>query len=481
MSRNHLLKHFYLPLGGLLHLAVAWYYRLARGVSIIADPNRSTWDWFWQTAPMDLLLARPFETIWNFHAQPPLFNLLGLALAALFPENYLQALHTLYIVLGAAIVVMLGFVLFVLTRSRLVAAAGTFFLAVYPALILFEAYILYTLLAVFLVVLCIFWVALYHERPRSLYLYLSVLSLNVLILTRSFFHPIILIPGLIFLFLIAKENGRRFLLHAVVISLLLTGVWVTKNAVKFSFWGTSSWSGINLYKILEHGYSQDELNELGRQGVLDPEVVEVGAFNEPDEYVSYGYDETSPIPVLARNDYNNVNMLALSETYRKNALALLTRDPLRYLKTIYRAYTDIYVTPSSRFIHVISNAEKMGLHVKIFRSIWTAQVCLRKGEGAPCISLMALFIPVPMLISLGMLAADGGSKPRRWLETLRQRPVEYYLLFFIVYGLVIGNVLEFTENDRFKFLTELPFIVFTIGVIYRLVSRLRYRTGVDPG
>ena len=94
-----------------LYVVVALYYRYWGGLSITIDSERNTWDWFWQAAPIDLLRGRLLETVFYFHAQPPVYNVVGGVLAKLFYPHHLEALYTLNIVMGALMVMMAGLML----------------------------------------------------------------------------------------------------------------------------------------------------------------------------------------------------------------------------------------------------------------------------------------------------------------------------------------------------------------------------------
>ena len=86
----------------LLHLAVVGHH-VYRGVSIRHDFPPSTWDWFWQNLRVADLRERALESLWQLHAQPPLWNALNAPLIKLFGESQPEALFGLHVAMGMAL------------------------------------------------------------------------------------------------------------------------------------------------------------------------------------------------------------------------------------------------------------------------------------------------------------------------------------------------------------------------------------------
>jgi hypothetical protein len=159
-----------------VHLVVALAYRNILGIDIEADPVRNSWNWFWQTLPAEALRDNLLISIWNLHAQPPLYNLYGALFIKAAHPHYLQWIHSANMILGALLSGMVFFVLLQFTRQQMFSFYTALILALNPALFLYEAYILYELLVAFLVVLCINCLALFSIRKHSFYLGAFILS-----------------------------------------------------------------------------------------------------------------------------------------------------------------------------------------------------------------------------------------------------------------------------------------------------------------
>jgi hypothetical protein len=459
--KNLILK-FTIWLPCLLHFVVAWMYRLTGQVSILADPARNTWNWFWQTAPMELLIDRPLETVWYFHAQPPLFNVVGAILGIIFYPYHLEALYTLNIFLGTLIVIMLTYIVYWETDNKFFALLIGCFFAFFPAIFVYEAYILYTIHIVFFITLYVFWMALYKRTRQDKFLFFAFGTLITLVLYRSFFHPIVLLFTLPLLLFYAHERIKALGVFAVLLTPVI--IILLKNYLLFGFIGTSSWSGMNLYKIAIARYSPEALTQLVDDNILDAMVVDVSPFRIPSQYRDYGFEDESSIPILSLDNRNNINYPAISDVYFENALALIMHNPSHYLETIVNGY-GIYVKPSARFKHTNINARAINLHELIYSKPLHYTTIDIKGYR---ISVMMILIPFPLLVCSLYLFVRCNWKLSCWVGQIRSNPLEVTLFLFIAYGLIVGNMLEYSENDRFKFLTELHIIVFSAILVWRI-------------
>src|SRR5262245_31974079 len=190
----------------LIHKSTQIIYIKLFGISIRVDAPWGTWDWFWQTLPLENLRTDLINSIWYLHAQPPMFNLLGGILAKLFFPYHLEALHVTNIVLGGLLSGLIYLLAANFTSKRYVAVLWSLIISQSPSLYLYEAYILYSLLTAFLVVLnlsCILW----HFRTKStVALYCFIATLNVLILTRSAYHIILIPIALMFVWFLSEKG-----------------------------------------------------------------------------------------------------------------------------------------------------------------------------------------------------------------------------------------------------------------------------------
>ncbi|MFH1927524.1 MAG: hypothetical protein ABIK79_05045 [Chloroflexota bacterium] len=458
----------------LVHVSIALIYKEIIGLNIEADPARNTWDWYWQTLPIEALRFNLLESIWNLHSQPPLYNLYGAFFARIFYPNHLQAMHYSNIILGSLLSGMMYGIVLQFTQNRRLSFLTALALALNPALFLYEAYPLYTLLAAFLLVLTLFCLALFSLGKRCRYLYAFVLGLNLLIMTRSLDHVVILLVGIPIACVLAGWNWRKVLVGSIIISSLSVG-WYGKNYVKFGFFGGSSWSGLGLWKAVVLNYPEAEIEALVEEGVVEPAVADLYPFSLPSRFAEYGFNQTSEIDVLSRDDFNNINIIAISKMYQRSAFRLIAHDPVHYLQNVYGAYRT-YSCPSSTYQYLSYNAAKIHLHEAISSLIihghWlTTRLNSWLGRDPFC-SLLFFYLPASLLIYAVAAVRRCGKSLREWVQYVRTDGVMMFSAFMIAYTTFVSCALEYGESVRFKFLIESILWAFIVGVAYRCVRQV---------
>jgi len=447
-----------------VHLLVAVIYKTVVGLDIEPKPGY-TWEWCWHTLPAAAVRTNMLHSVWHLHAQPPLYNVYGAMFIKMFYPHHLQYIHWCNIILGTA----LSGMVYVIARSTIgyrgISFVMALVLALTPSLFLFEAFVLYTLLAAFLVVVSVFWLSLFTLRKRRVFLYAFVLSVNLLILTRSVYHVAILLPVIVVACTLAEKRWKEALAVSLVFSLASVG-WYGKNHFMFGFFGASSWAGQSLWKVARRHYTDAELRSFAENGVVDPVVVELRAFERPARYVKYGFDATSDVEVLGRNDYHNVNIIPISRLYGRNAFRLIRHDPVHYLRNVFRAFIR-YCSPSSRFPELSYNASKISLHEAISSEVLHGQSLARLGRYRLG-SFFFFLLPAGLMVYFSIAIRTCGFSLCKWRDYVRKDPVLLCSAFLIAYTTVVCCACEYGENARFRFLVEQVLWVFIIAVALRI-------------
>lgn len=457
---------------GGLHLLVAGVYVQYFDITILGDTKVNDWDWFWQTLPLDALRTDLWQSLWFLHSQPPVLNLLGGLYIKAFYPHHLEALHVTNIVLGALICGLFYLIVVHFTNRRAPALGLSLLLTLNPSLYLFEAYVLYTVLTAFLVMLnlsCVLW---YRQTRQPAALVVFILSLNLLILTRSVYHIILIPLALLFVWwLMADDRTRRLrtVFAGLLICLLSLG-WFAKNSVLFGFFGASSWSGMGLWKAASRGDKLPQMEEYARLNVVEPMVVDLGAFAKPSAYEAYGFQKRSTIPVLAGDDYNNINIPDISARYRENARRLIAYAPQEYLHTVYLSYLQ-FSQPSSHFKHLSINSEEIPLHVWFYADYLEGGILLSRGQ-TDFGSFLFFLLPVSLVLYGVQFLRQWRRSDWRIAGAVRADSVLVWCAFLIVYTTAVGLTMEYGENDRFKFLIEFPLWIFVPVVLGRFAAHL---------
>ena len=457
-------------------------YKYGLGLSITAHrlpgSQAEYWDRFWQALPTESLRTNLGESIWNLHSQPPMHNLYGGVLAKLFYPHHLEWMHCINIVIGACIPAMVGVIVWRIARNKFGGILAALIFALNPSLFLYEAYPLYTLPTAFLVAAAVFCLAMFCPNRRVGWLYGFVVIANLLILTRSAYHLVILAAAVPFAVLLAGEKRLRVLAICLLISGVSVG-WYAKNYAKFGFFGASSWAGQGLWRITGKDYPPQRKADLLARGIIEP-AAEVKPFTPPSEYRPYGFDETSDIEVLNNDDFNNINIIAISQSYQRSAFGVLREDPKTYLKNVGRAYR-AFCVPSSQYRQVRENAAKISGHEWVSSRVVQGQrVCeyladetdLTKGVDV-FRSLLFFVLPLIVLGYLFSALRRCGVRPGRWGEMISRDPAAAMGMFLIVYSTAICCMVELGENMRFKFLIESLLWSVGLGLAARLFQKRR--------
>ena len=447
----------------LVHLVTALVYHAE-----MLDRNKP-WDANWQALPIDAMHADFTESMWYLHAQPPLFNAAGALSARLFPQSYMQVMRVGIYGLGMLLAALSYPVArAVIPRPWAAWLVALVFAALSPALALVEQLVFYTLPTAFLVTAgaaCLVW---HRSRPRLGYLVAFVALWAIIVLLRSAFHLVVMLPVVGFAAVLSESRWRHMLAVGALITLLPLG-WYAKNQVEFGFFGASSWGGSNLWKIVKVGYSPAELEAFVQAGDLHPIATAQEPFSRPQHYVRFGFDQTSDVDVLSRNDYNNINMIDISAEYGRGAYTLIRREPLHYLRNVWRAYNRFLDPPYAGI--ELYRSDVLTTHAHIYDELMYGKTLVdnvNRLAGTTVSSWLVVLLPAGLLVYGGRLVWRCRLAWDRWRGALRRDPVMIYAAFVITYVTVVSSLFDYGENNRFKVMVEPLLWVFLIGLVWRL-------------
>lgn len=431
----------------LMHLCIACSLKWGAGVDIESDDGKNSWDFFWQTIPMSDLQSDFWASLWNLHAQPPLFNVYGAVLYRVFGENFLQAMHYVNMLIGSIMCGLLYPVLLHLTGRVKLSFFAALLFSLNPSIYLYEAFILYSSQVAFLAIMATYLMVRFCRSKREGWFYGVMVALTVLILYRSLYHLVLVLPVVAIGAILVETRRLRLVLLSLLICLPAVG-WYAKNQAVFGFFGSSSWMGSNMWRMVSENYSESELKGLADQGVIDRVAYGIKYFERPSVFARYGYNRTTDVAMLSRDDYHNINMIDISAMHFKNAMRLIRHDPLHYLGNACEAYTR-FCRPSYMTQFVRANTEKIPRILSV--SSWL--------HGPGSFSWYQILIPVAGLVYARRLF-------RRGLDSMREYAVEAFMLVLVAYVTLIGSLMEFGENCRFKFGVELLILCLVTGVLF---------------
>ena len=427
-----------------------------------------------QALDVDLLQHRLIESIWNLHAQPPLFNLFVGAFFKCFPHGPHLAFHVAYLAIGITLGLSMLALAGKLGMSPRWAVCLTLLFILNPTTILFENALFYDYPTTCLLCIAAFMAAKWEGTGKWSYGWAFFMCVGLTAMTRSLFQlawiGLVFIPPLVFL-----RIGWKRVLAAAAIPVLLVVGWQVKNYYQFGVPTTSSWLGMNLTRNTVERLSKEEKERLIKQGILSA----MAAVPVYDEFDAYRGHVTSPastgVPALDRKmknppgvgpNYNYLGYIEVSRRRMKDAVAFIRARPAQFARNVLDAMT-VYVKPAGHFFIYSDNWNKLSR----FRALYNIQ---DKKEVPPrflraliamCYALLICYGAYLIFIAVRNRPTDG-------------RPVVTIAFMWVtlVYAFLVTNLTDIWENHRIRFMTD-PFVWIMMGM---LISRVFKRYFPSP-
>jgi hypothetical protein len=474
---------------GLFILSRTTYYML--GVRFDARPILS----FFQFIDPELLKHRLLESLYYLHVQPPGFNLYTGIVLKLFPEAYATVLHAVHLALGLAICWFTYYLMSICGVRPWLALTLTGMFIVSPGVVLFENFMLYEYVLVFLLLAAAIVLYNFCRSERVIYAVLFFTCLLSLLLLRNHFHLIYIAGAFLLLFGFYKRRRRMLFWSAVVPLLLAFGLYF-KNWILFGSFSSSTWLGMTMSTILTHQLTAQEARGFISRGVISP----VSLIDAGSPIALYGPYVQMPaktgIPVLdeevtstGATNFNNLVFLHIQRYYIKDGLWILRNYPVAYLRSLEAAWFS-YFLPTGDFPFFDLNRPRILGIDRFFNLVFFGQfryaterkelrVIAEKGGKLGLILYTGTFL----LIGL----------PALWLWSIRYlvngvrrntippaiTVVIGFFLFNITYLTGVANFLSSFENNRYRFQVD-AFFVILLGIAFEQLRRRFSRVAKEP-
>lgn len=433
----------------------------------------------WQLADIELLRNDLTRTLVYMHAQPPGFNLLTGLVLKLFPGIYAEVLQAIALLGGLvsagafyATLRLLGFAPWLSCAVTVIGCSAN------PVFILYEHLWFYDHLLITLLVVAGCCLCLYGRMKSHGALIAFFFCILCVAGTRSLFHLawIIGLAGAL-AFLHRTEWRRIMLLSLIAIIPVLT--LYAKNATLYGEFGSSSWLGMNIYKLVKTRLDPEAVQALADRGVVSP-IAPVDPFEPLENYpIPDGEKSQSAIPLLAdpykstgEPNFHHLDYIYISSQLKGDTIAIIRNDPALYIRSYLTSWLAFFM-PASELYFFKENLESIDGYDTLWRRTWYLQpdwLADMAPSGATerigrvsftqfFLFVFVLTVGTWLLIRLWRRDAEDGRLP--------------YLLFVqltLIYIALIGNSLEVGENFRFRLMMELPMLAAGIVYIRALLS-----------
>jgi hypothetical protein len=433
----------------------------------------------WQLLDLEWLRDDLVGSLATLHSQPPLFNLIVGVLAAVVPGYEHVAMQAFHLLLGAVLTFAMLDLLRRLGVSAGIALTATLLVVLSPASLLYENWLFYPYPLGVVTVLAA-WVLCRYTAIRTVrYGMLAFALIAVPALTWSLFHVAWLILTVVLVTAYSGVDARKTL-AAAALPLMLVLSWYGKNLALFGEPVASTWFGQNLYRVATGGVSADQRRQLAADLKMSP-LAGIAPFSPLSSYRPY-VEMPRPTGHAALDEerkqdgtpnFNHVAYIAVSRTYLHLAGGIIKQRPSLYMQAVRRGICR-FCLPSTDDRFLEPNRYRIRWADRIYRAVIYGQL-KRPFPDAECATWSAAHFPVAMpLLLLASIAGPAWLLSRR-SETPDVRVTMAFVSFTILWVVFVGNLFEFGENNRFRYVTE-PLMFIALGVsAHRAVGAIRLR------
>ena len=419
----------------------------------------------YQLLDVRLLRDQPFTSIFYLHSQPPLFNLFTAAIVRL-PGSLVQgALAVLWALAGLATALLLFATMARLgVRTWLGVVIVSLFL-VAPETILTESWFFYTQLQMLVTALALFALTRFAADRRTWDGVLFASSLGVLVLLRSSFHVVLMVLVLAVVWRLLSLSTRQIAAIATV-PLLVVGAWSVKNVFVFDSWTNSSWLGMNLSYVAHAGVSQSDCRRLVAEGTVSASACRV-AFRAPSAYTRrfphpthYGAAATDDVyKSTGKPNFNASLYTDVASQYQHDSIELLRRGGARALTRAELAAYTVWAEPGDDSLQLRADRRPIAGYadwfdrVVLLRPVATGwndpdRFGASRGPFPWGEALGSVSYTILALVGFAVYGVVAGRRRRQ--RNLVLRTVSTVAAILFAWSLVVGNALDYRENNRFR-------------------------------
>lgn len=454
--------------------------------------DASTLPYYMQFIDIELLKTRLLESLWYYHANPPLLNVFAAIGLKLFGEHatafYAVGFHVLGLTMALSVYALTSW----LSGARASAVIATGLLVFSPTFVLHENWLMYTFPAATLFTLSAWVLSRYVQDRRTRWCVAFFVVLATLLLTRSLFHLAWMVLVTVLLAACLWQSRRQILIAAFA-PLLIVVFWYGKNYYLFGTFSASTWMGIGLSNIATLVPTREELQPLVDDGELTQWAL-VSRYEQIDTLFEPQLRPATGVPVLDQvrkstgfYNFNNQQLIDLDRYYKHDAWTVVRKFPYSYLIGL-KISNQLFFSPSSLSPYFARhNLDAVAPMESVFVPLlhWTSNQphWIRQPHYGPTDKyFLQVNTSVPLIVAWVLVLGYGYLQARQGLMSrdLEQRPraiVIGFMVMSILYIYGVSTAFELAENYRYRFLTEPLFFVLTATALTHLIRVVKAKLG----
>lgn len=447
---------------------------------------------YMQFIDAELLRTRLLESLWYYHAHPPLLNLLaGIGLKA-FGAHADVFFACCFHALGVMTALAVHALTLRLTNTRMAAAIAVGLLVFSPSFVLYENWLMYSFPAAALLTIAGLLLHQYAATKRTPWALAFFAVLATLLLTRSIFHLAWMVLVVALLAILMGQHWRQVLL-ASALPVLVVALWYGKNYYYFGTFSASTAMGLGLSNITTLVVPREQLAPLVRQGRLSRYAI-LSRYEHAYLLFSMEKLRRTGVPVLdevlksdGAYNFNNLQLVDVNRYYVADAMEVIRAFPASYVIGLIIS-NRLFFSPSNMNLYFSEqNRRAVQPMERVFNPLLYGVNARPRFMEQPHFGFggrneIEVHTSVPLIVAWCLLLSYGYVRARRGIVgTDEHRRACGLTIGFIVisaaYLYVVATAVELGENYRYRFLIEPLFLVLMVTAATHLVRRIRTRVG----
>ncbi|MBT4162601.1 MAG: hypothetical protein HOC70_01010 [Gammaproteobacteria bacterium] len=415
-----------------------------------------------------LLKERLIESLFFYHAKPPLMNLIAGIGLKLFDNHAVWLFSTLFHILGLLTAFALLDLISALSNNRKIAWIAVTILLLSPSFVLFENWFMYTFPVCALLTISAWLLYRYLSSGSVIWGAAFFSSIMMLVLSRALFHFYWFTLVLAILVLITSLNRKQMMTLAALPLLVCLG-WYGKNLFLFGSFSSSSLLGLSLSNVSTLTLPRELLQQHVDRGELS-RFATVSRYRDLPKVLNN--EELAPrvgIPVLDDNkksngnrNFNSLEMKIVNELYLSDAFTVIQLYPDHYLNALIIS-NRIYFSPGSMSVYFSEkNRRASSMATRIYNfALHGAGTSEGRIEQPHFGYTGKWFVPVNtgyllvLLSSIVFLWASWRSLRTILTGTWTPRNITIgYIFGNLLLLYLAGTLLELAENNRYRYIGE---------------------------
>lgn len=445
------------------------------GIRLDSEPLAT----YWQHIDPLLLRERLLESLYYLHSQPPLFNLLLGVVQKLVPGHSVLVFTILYKLIALGITFLMYLLMVRLGVGRWLAVSLTLVFILSPACIYYENLPNYTFPVAGLLCTGAFLLHRFASGGRSRDALAAFTVMAILVLTRSLFQLAWYFGVVLLVAAVGPPRRRRTVARAALLPFVLVSALYLKNAFLFGTCTTSSWFGMNWYRVVTFRLPPEQIDRWIADGTVSP-LGRIKTFDGVGAYRPYLAPLTpTGIPLLDeettsrdRPNYHHAAYLRVGKQLAIDTMHLVAAHPSLWLRGMLFSGC-IFFAPASS-IGYGGLWEGLGMRLPALKWVYNRLFYGQLIRHAPDPTLretrdlgrFAGHVAWFLLFGFLLLTFYVGARLRAELRAGRRGAFSVTLAFMLattIYVTAVSIAFEVGENNRFRFLLE-PWLFIYLGL-----------------